>query len=71
MIRAQKVGESEGEGGRAGERGREGERERERARERGGPLPFDCSAGYGNWMVEWSAPKKVWCCQHAGRGCHI
>ena len=26
-------------------------------------LPFDCSAGYSNWMVEWSAPKKTWCCQ--------
>jgi len=32
-------------------------------------LPFDCGAGFSNWVAGWSAPKKAWCCQHGGKGC--
>merc|ERR1711972_604829 len=32
-------------------------------------LPFDCNAGFANWVAGWSEPKKVWCCHHAGKGC--
>lgn len=31
--------------------------------------PYDCNAGFSNWEAGWSAPKKVYCCAHAGRGC--
>jgi len=33
------------------------------------PVPFDCNAGWANWQAGWSVPKKIWCCQSAGRGC--
>merc|ERR1719401_1363122 len=33
------------------------------------PLPFDCNAGFSNWQQGWSLPKKLWCCQHSGKGC--
>jgi len=31
--------------------------------------PYDCSAGFSNWMAGWSKSKKVWCCTQYGRGC--
>mmetsp|Transcript_147206 Transcript_147206/g.472802 ORF Transcript_147206/g.472802 Transcript_147206/m.472802 type:complete len:1055 (-) Transcript_147206:119-3283(-) len=31
--------------------------------------PFDCSAGYSNWVHGWSLFKQSWCCQHFGKGC--
>eukprot|EP00418_Pyrodinium_bahamense_P023852 CAMPEP_0179131874 /NCGR_PEP_ID=MMETSP0796-20121207/62660_1 /TAXON_ID=73915 /ORGANISM="Pyrodinium bahamense, Strain pbaha01" /LENGTH=560 /DNA_ID=CAMNT_0020830809 /DNA_START=124 /DNA_END=1807 /DNA_ORIENTATION=+ len=31
--------------------------------------PFDCNAGYANWMNGWSPSKKRWCCQHEVKGC--
>jgi hypothetical protein len=40
-----------------------------------GPLPtttsppYDCSAGYFNWIKGWSPNKKVYCCREKGRGC--
>jgi hypothetical protein len=30
---------------------------------------FNCMAGYSNWEVGWSQPKKNWCCDHWGVGC--
>mmetsp|Transcript_33911 Transcript_33911/g.66709 ORF Transcript_33911/g.66709 Transcript_33911/m.66709 type:complete len:353 (-) Transcript_33911:396-1454(-) len=32
-------------------------------------LPFDCNAGFINWVAGWSDAKKSWCCAHAYRGC--
>jgi len=32
-------------------------------------LPFDCNAGFVNWVAGWSWAKKAWCCAHANRGC--
>jgi len=32
-------------------------------------LPFDCNAGFQNWVKAWSPDKKAWCCTHARRGC--
>jgi len=32
-------------------------------------LPYDCNAGYTNWLVGWSVSKKVWCCLHERKGC--
>ena len=34
-------------------------------------MPFDCTAGYANWMAEWSVGKKMWCCQNTGKGCPL
>jgi len=31
--------------------------------------PFDCAAGFGNWIRGWSSPKKDWCCKNEGKGC--
>merc|ERR1712228_291386 len=31
--------------------------------------PFDCAAGYANWMAGWSVAKKEWCCRVHGKGC--
>merc|ERR1711860_39465 len=31
--------------------------------------PYDCMAGYANWMAGWSVAKKAWCCQNEGKGC--
>merc|ERR1711971_1450376 len=31
--------------------------------------PYDCNAGFANWVVGWSVGKKAWCCQHGGKGC--
>jgi len=33
------------------------------------PKPFDCSAGYTNWIKGWSDEKKEWCCEHETLGC--
>merc|ERR1711933_699609 len=24
--------------------------------------PYDCNAGFANWMAGWSVAKKAWCC---------
>merc|ERR1712062_176262 len=32
-------------------------------------MGYDCNAGYNNWAKGWSDSKKVWCCEHASRGC--
>lgn len=34
-----------------------------------GELSYDCNFGFSNWARAWSAAKKVWCCNHTGRGC--
>jgi len=35
-----------------------------------GPCPpLDCNVGLNNWKNAWGPEKKVWCCQHAGKGC--
>jgi len=34
-----------------------------------GELSYDCNFGFSNWERAWSAAKKVWCCNHKGRGC--
>jgi len=34
-----------------------------------GELSYDCNFGFSNWARAWSAAKKVWCCNHNGRGC--
>merc|ERR1711870_72672 len=31
--------------------------------------PYDCDAGFANWMAGWSVPKKAWCCANKGKGC--
>jgi len=31
--------------------------------------PYDCHAGYFNWIKGWSPNKKVYCCRTEGRGC--
>jgi len=31
--------------------------------------PYDCNAGFANWVAGWSVPKKQWCCANAGKGC--
>merc|ERR1712209_304688 len=31
--------------------------------------PYDCMAGYSNWMAGWSVAKKAWCCKNEGKGC--
>lgn len=31
--------------------------------------PYDCRAGYFNWIKGWSPNKKVYCCREEGRGC--
>jgi beta-glucosidase len=31
--------------------------------------PYDCEAGFNNWLAGWSDSKKAWCCEHAERGC--
>jgi len=33
------------------------------------PDPYNCADGFANWQAGWSAPKKVWCCAHHGKGC--
>jgi len=30
---------------------------------------FDCEAGFKEWKLGWSGPKKAWCCKKAGKGC--
>mmetsp|Transcript_78346 Transcript_78346/g.201734 ORF Transcript_78346/g.201734 Transcript_78346/m.201734 type:complete len:460 (-) Transcript_78346:265-1644(-) len=35
----------------------------------GGPHPYDCAEGFGNWVTGWSVGKKDWCCQQKGVGC--
>jgi len=32
-------------------------------------LPYDCNAGFANWAMGWSQPKKAWCCSHTGKAC--
>jgi len=32
--------------------------------------PYDCMAGYNNWVKGWSVGKKAWCCEHEQRGCY-
>lgn len=32
-------------------------------------LPYDCHAEGEGWELAWSDRKKVWCCEHKGRGC--
>lgn len=32
-------------------------------------LPFDCSAGVGNWKLMWSTEQKEYCCMTTGVGC--
>jgi len=32
-------------------------------------LPYDCKAGYQNWELGWSAPKKKWCCARSKLAC--
>lgn len=32
-------------------------------------VPFDCGAGFHNWVAGWSVAKKAWCCQHLGKAC--
>jgi hypothetical protein len=32
-------------------------------------LPFDCNAGFVNWMTLWSAEQQEYCCTTTGRGC--
>lgn len=32
---------------------------------------YDCSAGWSDWYVRWTAKKQAWCCQSAGRGCLV
>merc|ERR1711972_215735 len=34
------------------------------------PDPYNCADGFANWQAGWSAPKKVWCCAHHGKGCN-
>merc|ERR1719189_3374840 len=31
--------------------------------------PYDCDAGFANWMQGWSVAKKAWCCSNKGKGC--
>merc|ERR1712107_222731 len=31
--------------------------------------PYDCNAGFANWMAGWSVAKKAWCCSNEGKGC--
>merc|ERR1712003_43647 len=31
--------------------------------------PYDCTAGFANWMAGWSVAKKAWCCSNEGKGC--
>merc|ERR1719343_77329 len=31
--------------------------------------PYDCQAGFANWMAGWSVAKKAWCCSNKGKGC--
>merc|ERR1712066_986214 len=31
--------------------------------------PYDCEAGFANWMAGWSVAKKAWCCSNKGKGC--
>jgi len=33
--------------------------------------PYDCDAGFANWMSGWSSLKKAWCCAHRRRGCPV
>jgi len=30
---------------------------------------YNCSHGYSNWVMGWSASQKAWCCQHEKKGC--
>jgi len=32
---------------------------------------YDCTAGYENWMQQWTAAKRSWCCEHRSRGCFV
>jgi len=33
--------------------------------------PYDCGAGFKNWVAGWSETKKTWCCAHKRMGCTI
>jgi len=35
----------------------------------GTSVAFDCDAGFANWAMGWSEPKKVWCCDNTGKAC--
>jgi hypothetical protein len=35
----------------------------------GGSEPYDCKAGFANWVKGWSARKKQWCCSTKHVGC--
>lgn len=32
---------------------------------------YDCTAGYENWLQQWTAAKRSWCCEHRSRGCFV
>jgi len=34
-------------------------------------LPYDCDAGFANWVIGWSVAKKAWCCINAHKGCPL
>lgn len=31
--------------------------------------PFDCNAGFDNWIAGWSMRKMKWCCKYHNKGC--
>jgi len=35
----------------------------------GNEMRYNCSRGYSNWVMGWSAAQKEWCCQHEKKGC--
>jgi len=34
-------------------------------------VPFDCDAGFSNWLHGWSATKKSFCCRTQKKGCAV